>query len=725
MNTSLVCTNCFKLKGNNKICPYCGKAGAELSSEAYHLLPGTVLQNRYLIGQTLGFGGFGVIYKAFDLTLGIVVAIKEFFPVNLVCRLPGEKTVTVFSGDRETEFEKGLNRFEDEARKMASFGKCPDIVDILGFFKENRTAYIIMEFLDGISLDQYIKSCGGKIPVDEAVEILQHVLQGLNVLHNGGIIHRDINPKNIFITVDNKIKIIDFGAAKYLGDNIDNDGQDNVVTEGYAPPEQYQKSEAQGTYTDIYAAGATLYRAITGVTPVNSLDRRRDDPLVYPSKMISGVPENIDIAIMKAMAYKSEYRFMTAGDFAEALELANNGYDYPEAEEHRRFIRKVLAAVSSLIAVVVAVAVILTATQSDKLFGAMKNIIEDSETITVYIPYEDSLDETKEKYLKISEDFSDYSKKYYEKNLKVAYEFVSADKYAKAVNEASDGSRAACVFRNDVSSDITIRKYDLSALLEDIKDDYLFYDQITESDSLPMGINVYELYANKTAKSKSLQVIESWSDYLSNAPSKELLCVSNGGYSALYRSLTDSNANAQTAYEVLMRTLNNGKLQSSNAFKTNFLNKQSSYFIGSLNNKNDIENSDICLTYQTVDFPGGEGIGYGVFVDEWCVSDAVSESQKSAAVLFLRYLSGDECQANLSLSRNSISGNKKILKSQAETYGGVFEKYRLSPGSFSVDYRNRGEAAEFEEEFINAVAKSNNNLNKVKENVLKLTEKYF
>lgn len=721
MNTLVICTNCFRLKGNNKICPYCGKTGAPPSSEAYHLLPGTLLQGRYLIGQTLGYGGFGVIYKAFDLTLGIVVAIKEFFPVHLICRLPGEKSVSVFSGSKETDFHRGIERFLEEARTMAAFGKDPNIVDILGFFTENGTAYIIMEFLDGISLNDYIKNNGGKIPVDEAVEIMQHVIKGVDVLHKGGIIHRDINPKNIMITVDNKIKIIDFGAAKFCDlKKSDDNFQDKVVTMGYAPPEQYRNNESQGTYTDIYAVGATLYRAITGVTPVNSLDRQRNDPLKYPSELIEKIPKNIDVAIMKAMAFKCDYRFQTAEELSEALKNESNENDYPEREEHRRFVKKIVAAVSFLTIAIVIVSIIIGVTQRDQLYSAMKRSIDDNESITVYIPCEDPV-QLEEKYNTISENFSDYAKKYYNKSFIVNYKFVNKSQYTQKIDSSIGSDDEVTIFQSDFYNSDKVNKYNLKELYDDITQEYFFDDYYSmKFDRLPLGINVSVMYANQTDRKKKISDIETWEDYLLKTSPTELLCIMLENYSDMYISLKNSGVDSENATRLLMRTLENNKLQSDDAYKNYFLKKKSTLFIGSMAEEAEIKKSDIALSYSEKDFFGDDDFLYADFVESWSVADCKSESKRNVAILFLRYLVSDSCQSEIALPNDMISCNEKTLKSQSEAYGGVFELFLENPQKIKVIEKS-SEPEKFEADFVAMAKKGNVTENDVK----KVVGKYF
>ncbi len=133
-----ICFWCFQAKGNRAVCPHCGYEQGGGQEQAYQLAPGTVLHKRYVIGVSIGFGGFGITYKAFDTMLRMIVAVKEFYPAGLVNRAGGEKKVGIFSGEKKAEFQKQLARFLEEARNMALFSKEQDIVNVYDFFEETR-----------------------------------------------------------------------------------------------------------------------------------------------------------------------------------------------------------------------------------------------------------------------------------------------------------------------------------------------------------------------------------------------------------------------------------------------------------------------------------------------------------------------------------------------------------------------------------------------------------
>ncbi len=319
------CLNCMNtFREEYGVCPYCGYIQDQQPKAAFHLMPGTVLQNRYVIGTTVGTGGFGITYRAWDESLDKQVAMKEYFPNGVVNRVPGNPEVIVFSDEATGEFERGRIRFLAEAENMAKFNSHPNIVDVYNFFEENHTAYIVMEFLDGLSFKNFLSLYGEKIPYEKAVDVVIPVLKALKEIHRKKIVHRDISPDNVYILpLDTKlehyqVKVIDFGAAR-LSDGEEEKTLSIILKPGFAPPEQYEKKSKQGPWTDFYAVGAMLYLAVTGIKPDESLNRVLKDELVPPGKVVPQIPKYLNDTIMRAMALNPQLRFRNADQFLEAL----------------------------------------------------------------------------------------------------------------------------------------------------------------------------------------------------------------------------------------------------------------------------------------------------------------------------------------------------------------------------------------------------------------------
>ncbi len=285
---------------------------------AHHLLPGTVLNKKFYIGHALGEGGFGITYIGRDMMLDMVVAIKEYYPNGCVYRsnTVSPQVNSSSTEDRKIQFQKGRERFLREARVLAKFSGEPGIVDVRDFFEEYNTAYIVMEFLDGETLKSYLKREGNLAP-DKAISLLMPIMRTLKEVHAHGLIHRDISPDNIML-VRNKIKLLDFGAARDVTDA--NKSLSVMLKPGYAPEEQYRSKGQQGSWTDVYALCATIYKCITGITPDDSMQRVYQDELRPVSALGIPISPNLDAALMKGMAIMQKNRYQNIDELLYGIE---------------------------------------------------------------------------------------------------------------------------------------------------------------------------------------------------------------------------------------------------------------------------------------------------------------------------------------------------------------------------------------------------------------------
>ncbi|MDR1217901.1 MAG: protein kinase, partial [Oscillospiraceae bacterium] len=206
----------------------------------------------------------------------------------------------------------------DEARTLAALGNVRGIAAVRTFFDENGTSYFVMDYVEGVSLKAYLKNNGGKIPYEDAERILVPVMDTLTTVHSNGVIHRDIAADNIYVTRDNEVKLLDFGAAQYsLGEK--SHSFDAVLKPGYTPKEQYMRRSRQGPFTDVYALGATFYAALTGYLPPESLERMENDEIVEPSVRGVKLPAHAEEVIMKALEVDAADRFQSMAEFKAAL----------------------------------------------------------------------------------------------------------------------------------------------------------------------------------------------------------------------------------------------------------------------------------------------------------------------------------------------------------------------------------------------------------------------
>lgn len=287
-----------------------------MEKNSYSLQRNTGLIGRYVIQKVLGQGGFGITYLGIDKLYGNKVAIKEYYPQKIAMRKAQyEDVVTVTSIEEKNNYNKGKKRFLDEAQVMARFNKNEGIVKILDFFEANNTAYIVMEYLEGITLKQYLGKYG-VLQFRNLIEMMLPLLEALIEIHSQGLIHRDISPDNIMVQHNSKLKLMDFGAARDYTES-GNKSLTVILKPGYAPPEQYQTHGVQGPWTDIYALCATIYKCLTGITPPDAIARVMDDKFKEPDQLDGKLSPDIKKILWKGMNIFPEERYQDIVEFGE------------------------------------------------------------------------------------------------------------------------------------------------------------------------------------------------------------------------------------------------------------------------------------------------------------------------------------------------------------------------------------------------------------------------
>ena len=325
-----ICFGCFEQYDDSfDICPHCGYAEGTEPELATYMRPGAILNERYVIGRALGHGGFSVTYLAWDALLLHKVAIKEYLPSEYATRRPGESRLTIFSGKEGEYFQFGKEKFLDEAKRLSAFQNEDGIVHVYDCFSANETAYLVMEYLDGITLSEYLKkeaavSPQGRIAPEEAISMLTPVMLSLQRVHDSGMIHRDIAPDNIMLLKDGGVRLIDFGAARHAVHDCGK-SMTVIIKDGYSPEEQYNSHGVQGPAADVYALSATLYQMITGITPPGAIERgeylqkHKRDMLPPPSKFNKAVTKTQDTAILNGMALHTQDRTQSVAELYEEL----------------------------------------------------------------------------------------------------------------------------------------------------------------------------------------------------------------------------------------------------------------------------------------------------------------------------------------------------------------------------------------------------------------------
>lgn len=673
------------------VCPHCGFIPGSKPKEAYHLHPGVMLRNRYVVGSTVGFGGFGITYRAWDRTLDKMVAIKEFYPNGIVNRVPGEKEVIIYSGNRANEFQNGKVRFLAEARNMAMFNTHPNIVNVYEFFEENNTAYIAMEFLEGKSYKQYIAEHGGRVDSQIAVSVVLSVLDALKELHKVKIIHRDISPDNIFLipveagSENYKVKLIDFGAARFSS------GEEEktlsiILKPGYAPPEQYRTKSKQGPWTDIYAVGAVLYRSLTGRMPEESVNRMVEDHLPQPMELNPEIPQYINDSIMRAMALNQELRFQNVDQFREAIQNKAKVLSVDGELKRRKMIRGISIAGICLVLIGAGVvcqqvyarkeralynltadlAVWMPDVNQEKMdeVTAVGSLLDDGGDHQITLsPSGDMLNEMLEEYrgrftkVNIAETFCGVPKAYEEQGAKDYGNALSMAAQASALPEVFESSSIAPgdpLWENLGSLDTTYEMVN--------KDSYYFmkdaafqeeFEERRQKKQMPVSFCAPVLYVNifmvKDWKELGLEKLNSLDALtLEGEPS---FCVSSRELSMYQQAFADAGltAEGEMGYEP-------------------FLKKEKAFYLGTTDDYEAVRAS-LGGIYQMIVLEDLQKAGKvkGRFTHFWSIDGSLEGDEKKAADSLVYYFIGESAQDVFNLQNgNGLSLNKNMLEIYVE-----------------------------------------------------------
>lgn len=315
-----LCMGCMELLDNIQMpCPKCGFLLKGYQQPANSMPIYEILNGKYLVGKVIGIGGFGITYIGWDFYQSKRVCIKEYFPMGIAARDASVSSSTQYSMDVFTKntqqaqnaYMGGLQSYIKEAENLSKFYLMPGIVSVRDFFYGHRTAYIVMEYIDGINLKQFAKACGGTIAAEYLFQILRDVIKALYAVHKEGMVHRDISPDNIMINQQYQAKVIDFGAAK----NYQVEGEKSVLLKhGYAPVEQYDRNGNQGPWTDIYSLCATIYYLLSGRKLQKAYERAVEDKVLRLRDLGVQIIPRQENAVMKGLSVQIEERYQSMAD---------------------------------------------------------------------------------------------------------------------------------------------------------------------------------------------------------------------------------------------------------------------------------------------------------------------------------------------------------------------------------------------------------------------------
>lgn len=316
------CVGCMKPLTAEGRCAYCGLQQDKYRPIPRCLRPGMCLRDRYVLGRVLGEGSFGISYIAWDCLLDTVIAIKEYFPASLVSRHISEEdedtNVYIYEKRESQKYQESLKKYLGEAKSLSAYYDLDGIVSVRDFCYANNTAYIVMGYVDGISVKEYVEK-NGPIEGEKFLRMLEPVIQSLAKVHQTGVLHRDISPDNMLLTRDEKLVLIDFGAARKENINMTR-SMTVVFKRGFSPEEQYRTRGQQGAWTDVYALCATAYYALTGKAPDESIQRVLEDDMPSLTEMTDvDLPMQQKRAFMKGMTVDFHHRYQTMDELYQGL----------------------------------------------------------------------------------------------------------------------------------------------------------------------------------------------------------------------------------------------------------------------------------------------------------------------------------------------------------------------------------------------------------------------
>lgn len=310
------------------VCQACGYHSEEEQRRADHLPLFSILNTRYLIGRSLGQGGFGITYLAKDMLTGSRCCIKEYFPSGLVQGRTAEGDVLLRSSDSQEEYEQGKQQFIVEASTLQDLRDNIAVVDILNFFEEHSTAYFVMEFLEGCNLRAFQHNHTPEQNFKMSLQMLLLVGSALAEVHRFGMLHGDISPENIIVTQSGEIKLIDFGAARSFAHGSNHPEKKVYLKPNYAPYEQYTLKPYQGPWTDLYALAATFYFIVSGQKMLDAPSRAKGLNYVPLCDLSPLVSKGLSVVLDHALAFDYHDRFRSVMEFLAELEKQIRPDDY-------------------------------------------------------------------------------------------------------------------------------------------------------------------------------------------------------------------------------------------------------------------------------------------------------------------------------------------------------------------------------------------------------------
>ncbi|MCC8130976.1 MAG: PASTA domain-containing protein [Ruminococcus sp.] len=311
----MLCMGCMEpLMEGQDVCPNCGLSVTAGNLPSY-LQPKTVLDSRYIVGKLIKSNGESASYIGYDNTESVKVIIKEYMP-DVICQRAKGSSELIVDQNYVVQYKNYMSEFVELNKSLARLRTMSHIVAPTDMFTANNTVYAVFPHIEGITLRQYLQDNAGELTWDQVKKLFPPLLTTLACIHNAGILHRGICLDNIIVTDKNELMLTGFAIPEIRTVNTDLAPE---LYDGFSAPEQYSASEWEGTWTDVYAVAAVMYRLLTGCMPPEPMSRIGNDSLMEPNKINPHVPANVSKVITQAMRLSCEQRIQTITDFVTKL----------------------------------------------------------------------------------------------------------------------------------------------------------------------------------------------------------------------------------------------------------------------------------------------------------------------------------------------------------------------------------------------------------------------
>ena len=316
-----LCYGCMNLKDcdENGVCRICGFDENAPSLPSY-LAPGVMLRDRYVVGKLLSYNGESANYIGFDTITQSKVVIKEYMPDTL-CEREAGKSILDVAPQYVAQYKTLMSEFVELNKTLSKMRSLSHIIPVVDMFGDNNTGYVVLAYFEGVTLEKYIEHNGGRLTWETVRRFFPPIFTTVSLVHNAGLVHRGICTENILIGENGDIKLTGFAISDERTANTEIAPE---LYSGYAAPEQYNSSARQGTWTDVYGVSAMLYKALTGVTPLDAASRLTDDTLETPASLVPEILESVSNVIMSGMELDGEKRIQTV------TELVTKLFEQPE-----------------------------------------------------------------------------------------------------------------------------------------------------------------------------------------------------------------------------------------------------------------------------------------------------------------------------------------------------------------------------------------------------------